>query len=292
MVTPAFVPYTDTPASPATKVDQNDYGEGDAIETTFNLLNKLGINMGETAQSEETFWNRSVLGSMSVDNLANTVTLNSPPDVGAVVILPGSKYIDIAAYDTDDVLGDPDPRVKQYPFYVGPESSESIQLFKFVASPDQDGLIVQFVDIDPGFGAALTWLNIAPSLPDGSPGVYQSAVDPLFLEPIDGLTTMDNSQLAGDDIFDVADGAELTVGYILIIEPGTVREEQVRCLDVTGDTVTTTPFGFDHAAGSQVFEYLQKVWVQTDIPENAAGGVPTNLNDIATKLLCSLESRI
>lgn len=287
--TPALVAYTDTPASPATAVDQNDYGVGPAV--LYTLVKKLGIRMGSTVQSEDTFWNRDI-GSLLVNNFTNTVTLNSAPDVGAVVILPGSKYIDLRAYDVNSVLGDLSPRVKQYPFYIGPDSTLSITTFKYVKNPSQTGIIVQMTDVDPGFGAALTWLNIAASLADGTPAAYQAASLPLYLPDISGVTTTVNPQVINDTSITVVDGSQIHAGFILIIEPGTIREEQVRCTAVVGNVLTVTPLGFNHGGGSAIYEYLQKVWLRTNIPVNASGGTPVNLNDIATKLICSLESRI
>ena len=281
---PDFVPYSNTPIGPGTVCYKNDYFTGDGHTDTWDLVNLLGIYVGESVQSQNTFWSKGK-GSLSVDNIANTITTNTPADVGAVVICSGSQALPIRAYD-NAVPGDSSPRVKQYPFYVGPDSSASIQGFAY-HSPT-----VLFVDKDPLYGASTSWLNIAPSLSDGSPGTYQPSSTPLILPDIDGFTTLANPQSVGDSVIEVLDGTQVTPGFFLVIDPGTSSEEQVVCLSVLGNTMTISPLGFNHSAGAPVFEYYQLCWVQTDIPLNVTGGTPVNLNDIALALSCVMESRL
>ena len=284
---PALVPYIASPIGPVNEIYRNDYFVGDASTKTFNLLNKLAIHLGETVQSQATFYSRSK-GSLSVDNIANQFTTGTAPDVGAVVIASGSQALPIRAYDQNNIPGDPTPRVKQYPFYVGPDSSNSIQTYTFINQ------VVQFLDKDPLYGAHLDWLSVALALSDGTPGTYQPAGDPLSLLDLTGHVSQTQTPYVdvGDTSIEVDNGAQIRVGMYLIIEPGTANEEQVKCTAVNGNILTVTPLGFRHYPGALIFEYYQKCWVQTAFPIGASGGTPVNLSDIALALTCSMESRV
>ena len=285
-----------TPCNLASVADYTDWYVSDGLTTTYTLVNKLAVRMSGVVQAGSVFYSTN-LGQLTIDTVNNQFTLNSAPPAGTIIIAPGVNAISAWAFNTAAVEGDPSPQVKNFPFYIAPETTTAIRQYTYQAYPGSSGIGLGLVDLDPTSGAQLEWLTWCPANPDGTPGTFVPASTSLVVPDLYAQTNFAGPQVqVNDTTFQVTpltgDLFAPSVGGYLILDPGTASEEQVKLTGQTGDLLTITPAGFTHETGGYIYDFARKYYVQTDFSSIPTGTAPVNLNNIVININGAAISRI
>lgn len=280
--------YFSTPFQTDTEVDQDDFFTGDGVTKTFTLVNKTGTQLAETIQVNALQY-RKADGGFTVSG--NDFTMASAPAPGAQIIAPGIGYLTLSAFDQDPVSGYVNPRVSETPFWVA--DIEDITSLQYSAAPTEAGIKFTFTDNDSATVPDSTWVQFAPSLPDGTADTYEADDTPITTTDILAESDLDSGASALDTSITLVDSTGFLGGDYIFINPGEVNAEVTKITDdVIANTVTIYGLQFDHDPGEPVYVCGRQFWVKLTIPLNALGGTPVSLFDLSIDLLAKGTSRV
>lgn len=280
--------YNNSPFNLGTQLIPVDTYIGTGVETTFTLINKTGLEVGSTIEANATLYLRATNGFSVV---GDTVVLSSAPAPLDQIVVPGVTYLDLSAYDTDDVENVSNPRVDIREFYL--IDPDTIGLYTYEGSPGNDGIKVLFSDLITSVNADTSWFALACSTCDGSVGTFLATGQPLYLPGISWTGDLTASYSAGATSITVDNASGFYCGSYANVNFADSSEEIVQILTVTPATNTLTISGFNnaHSSGETMYACGYKLWAKMTVPEGAAGGEAVNLYGMGLRRIGKKVSR-
>lgn len=274
--------FVDFPFDTGTVLDPVDTYTADGILTTFTLLYKTGLLVGNIVLVDSVVYYRD-LGAFDV--VGNTIVFPTAPPAGAKIVVPGMGYLPISC--TDRSSDGSNVGVRHF-FYV---DADTIHLYKYQPTPPETDILISAYDMITSSGAQEAWTQFALADGNGDPGVYGAAGDPLRIPAIE---VQDEAQVdpSGDDIT-VADGSQFEEGWLIAVNaPGQSNFEVVTIVSIAGDVLTTSGFNYiDHVAGEPVYHCGIKGYMKTTVPDNATGHAVATLVDVGLRRQGRMISR-
>ena len=281
--------YRADPFDNSTAVDLVDLFTGNGVDDTFTLSNKTGLRLGSTIQFDSVQYYR-YNGGFTVDG--NDFTLSSTPPSSASGVAPGLNCLTLSAFDTDNVDGIVDPRVKEVEFFVG--NGTDIYL-EFYSGLDDGGLKLQFSTlIDITGQADADWIQLASSVDGGVAGTYLDPGEELYTPPISAFGTITSSVTSlGTEILISSTDDWITGDYILI-NPGELNSETVQITGQSGspaDALTVTELNYNHDPAEPVYACVRKFYAKMTVPEDATDNEALNFLNVALNIIGKTTAR-
>lgn len=286
--------YRDQPFSLTEIVDQVDIYISDGTPD-YTLSNLTNIQVGSTIQFDQTQYYR-YNGGFTVSG--DTVTLSSAPLSGAQGVIPGLNCLTVNAFDTDDVPGVTNPRVKEIEFYIG--NNQDIYLESYEGLPGQPGIQIGFVTLISSGGADNTWLQLACSTQDsdGTAMTYAAATSSIYSLPIDGFALLSSTSVSANSTSFIVSGVSGTflAGDYIRLNPGEVNDETVHLISITegvsgGTRFETSPLNYSHSSGEPIYDAIRKFWAKLTVPLNATSHTAQNYLSVGLRLIGQTLSR-
>lgn len=278
--------FNGAPFTTATEVDQNDFFTGNGVNTTFDVINKPALSVGAVVQTTAAQYFRYNSG-FSVNLGLSKVTLATAPANLSKGVIPGINKINIRAYDQAVVPGVTNPNIGTTIFYVA--DPFDIGVFEYLASVGFAGISVQPTDHDTGGGAAASWIQLAPMLPDGTEGTYGAPGAALNLGDIKGMSTVSVNFSSLSTSITVADGTQFVAGNYIAINVVGLNYEIVRVTNVVGNVLTILPCNSNHLAGEVIYQCGWGAYAKLTLPTSQTG--VRNWLDVSLDMIVDVVSR-
>lgn len=272
-----FYYFYDTPFSAGTQLDQIDVYTGNGVQTEFVLVNKTIGKLGSTV----------VFNSTQYAQYNNTLTKNiasgsfitsSAPANGSLGVAPGISALTGAAYDTDNVDGETNPREVEVPFWYG--DPYNINQYAYLGFPSDAGIGISFVSQTSGFGAQASWCQLSCASPSGGVLGYGATGETLWVAPLIVYGTLAASSAAAASSIMCGNASSFTAGDYIVFNQGAPNFEICRIDSINGPgyqlNIGLGGPNFSHSAGEQIFVALRKGWAKFTIPLNQTNGTAAN----------------
>lgn len=285
--------YIDESFTSGSELDPVDVFTGDGVTATFVLTKKPVQRLGSTITVDGNQYYQ-YNGGFTKDIGTNSFTLNAIPPLGSTIVAPGISEIAFDVFDTDDVPGVTDPRVKEAPLWIG--DSTEINNQYYINLPQYSGIQITISDLVSSIGAQSSWVQLASADPTtGVALTYAATGEALYTPAIRAFGVVSASAAAGASSIICTSASSFAVGDYAILNIGSPSQEIRKIATISSASSIlgfTTTFDFSHYSSELVFAMGRKFWVKVTIPEDAAGGQATNFYDLSPTRKGRIVSRV
>lgn len=285
--------YNDDTFNGSSQVDPPSFFSGNGSETEFDVIS--GLRAGTVLQYSAIQKFRYT-GGFTVDTVANTVTINAAPALGAQGIVPGQIGFVLDAYDQAAVDGITNPLIKEKRAFLA--NITDPHLYEYLAKDGEIGLELSILDAISSAGCDISWLQLASSAPiTGIALTYAATGVSLFLPELDGFGVLAASTAIGASSVSLsyaASGGTWWPGEYVLINPGQSNAEVRRIATVTvNNSVLTfeTAFDYTHAVDEPVYACGWDFWIKLTVPINVSLGQAQNFLDDFIRCICDRLQR-
>ena len=277
---------------PSSDLDPVDTFSGTGLDDTFELVYKSGLQLAATITANNVQYYQ-FNGGFSKDG--DEFTLSSVPALNTQIVAPGVIALVFPVFDQNSVPGVSDPRVKEVPFYLG--DPDTIHLYDYTNLPQYNGIRLTFQDLTSGYGASLTWVQLACSDPStGLAMTYAATGEALYTGAIYAYGTLSASSAVGASSVNITSAAQASgfvIGDYAIINIGGGTSEKRKIKEVTGTKIGFfTNLDYTHDSGQFIFDFGRKFWGRVTIPENASNNQAFNFFNIGLRRQARNNSKV